>query len=202
MRIFIIGPGGVGKSSSGVILAELLGYKFIDLDAEFCGRIGNIGEYIRAKSYEDYCRQNSELFYLLLGENLDNYVFVLSSGFLVHENMGPLTKKHRETLKKVGTTILLIPSKSLKTSTETVVARQLSRGFGLNEENERIKFEKRFGIYQKFGDVKIFSRAMPKNIAKRMKIEVDKWGSKPYPNKKFDDKFQHYKKNWRTLVGE
>lgn len=34
MRIFLIGPGGVGKSTTGNILAELIGYNFIDLDQE------------------------------------------------------------------------------------------------------------------------------------------------------------------------
>jgi len=43
MKIFIIGPGGVGKSTCGPILASMLDCKFIDLDEEFCQRIVNIG---------------------------------------------------------------------------------------------------------------------------------------------------------------
>jgi len=39
MTIFIIGSGGIEKTTSGKILANLLGYTFIDLDYEFCGQI-------------------------------------------------------------------------------------------------------------------------------------------------------------------
>ncbi|MDD3262663.1 MAG: shikimate kinase [Candidatus Absconditabacteria bacterium] len=174
MNIFIIGPGGVGKSTSGRILAELLQYKFIDLDKEFCKEIGNISNYIPEQGYEKYCLENSKLFYKLLEENSENCVFVLSSGFLVHENMDKLTDNHKKTIQEKGLSILLLPSESKEESTDIVIKRQLSRGFGLNEERERQKFRKRFDIYKRFGDIKIYSTDTPENIAEEMKKEIDK----------------------------
>ncbi len=81
MRVFIVGPGGVGKTTSGIILADKLGFCFIDLDQEFCTRIQNIGEYIKNNGYEKYCYTNSELFYSILKSAPEDFVFVLSSGF-------------------------------------------------------------------------------------------------------------------------
>jgi shikimate kinase len=176
MNIFIIGPWWVGKSTSGEILAKLLDYKFIDLDKEFFNKIWYITKHIKEIWYEDYCLQNSNLFYKLLEETTEDTIFVLSSGFLVHENLEKLTNKHKITIKKEWFSILLLPSKSKGESTNIVVQRQLSRGFGLNEERERQKFRKRFDIYKKLGNIKIFSTDTPENIAKEMqeKIEIYK----------------------------
>lgn len=62
-------------------------------------KIGNITKHIKEIGYKDYCIQNSNLFYNLLDENTENTIFVLSSGFLVHENLDKLTNKHKKTIK-------------------------------------------------------------------------------------------------------
>lgn len=172
MRIFIIGPGGVGKTTSGVILAEKLGYQFLDLDQEFCSRIKDVGRYIQEFGYLSYCYQNSKLFYTLLDELSDNFIFPLSSGFLVHEDLGDLTRKHQQTLKGFGCSILLLPSASVEQGTEIVVARQMLRGFGLDERREKEKFINRFSCYKEFGDIQIFSSDTPENIAEEMKNRI------------------------------
>lgn len=172
MKIFLIGPGGVGKSICGEILANLLGYNFIDLDVEFCKRVENVGIYISSFGYEKYCLENSKLFYDILSQHLENFVFSLSSGFLIHENMDELTLKHKQTLKDQGISVLLLPSKSLIESTEIIVKRQLSRGFGLKVDREKTKFIQRFPIYKELGDIKIFSHAKPEIIAEQMKKEI------------------------------
>lgn len=172
MRIFLIGPGGVGKSTCGVILADILSYDFIDLDTEFCNRIENINVYINSEGYKKYCFKNSELFYDLLEKSSENSVFALSSGFLVHENLDKLISKHKQTLKEQGISILLLPSDSLEESLKVVVERQLSRGFNLKEDKEKTKFTRRFPKYKKFGDIKIFSYDIPEIIAKQIEKEI------------------------------
>ena len=172
MKIFIIGPGGVGKSTCGEILANLLGYNFIDLDVEFCKRVENVGSYISNKGYKKYCLENSKLFYKILSQHLENFVFSLSSGFLIHENMEELILRHKQTLKELGISVLLLPSESLDEGVEIVVKRQLSRGFDLKEDREKTKFIQRFPIYKKLGDIKIFSHEKPEIIAGRMKIGI------------------------------
>jgi len=172
MRIFIIGPGGVGKSTSGKILTKKLGYELIDLDNEFMNRVEHIGTFIEKNGYEKYCYKNSELFYSLLENSDINTVFVLSSGFLVHEGLETLTQKHAKTLQENGVSILLLPSKNKKEAVEIIVKRQLQRGFGLNEDNERRKFKERFTKYSQFGDIKIYSHKESEKIAEEMRIRL------------------------------
>jgi len=172
MRIFIIGPGGVGKSSSGKILSELISYEFIDLDQEFCNHIGIVGDFIGEFWYEKYCFENSKLFYDILGRGHKDFVFSLSSGFLVHKNLEILTEKHKKTLNDEWLTILLLPSKSIEDSTDIVVERQLWRWFGLNEKAERAKFIERYPIYEKLWDIQIFSHKKPEIIAAQMQKEI------------------------------
>ena len=173
MKIFIIGPGGVGKTTCGAILANLLGYSFIDLDKEFNKRVANTGNFINTHGHEKYCLMNSKLFYKILSQHLQNFVFSLSAGFLDHENMNELTLKHKQTLKESGITILLLPFDSLDKSMEIVVKRQLMRGFGLTKDREEVKFIQRFPRYKVLGDIKIFSYDKPEIIAEQMKNRIE-----------------------------
>lgn len=172
MKIFLIGPGSAGKSTCGKILAEKLGYNFIDLDLEFCDRLESIGTYIKGYGYEKYCYENSRIFFDLLKENSDNSVFALSSGFLVHEGFDDLVLKHKQSLKEQGISVLLLPSASLEECTEIIIKRQLLRGFGLSAVRERIKFVPRFYNYKNMGDIKIISCEEPGLIAELMEKEI------------------------------
>jgi len=60
-NIFMIGPASVGKSTVGVLLAEKLGYEFVDIDKEFCKRVGLIPEVVKSEGYASYCEKNSKL---------------------------------------------------------------------------------------------------------------------------------------------
>ncbi len=163
MKLFLIGPGGVGKTTVGRLLAKSLRRQFIDLDEKFHQTIGNITDYIHQTGYQNYCQQNSDLFYQIISEQKENdqLVFALSSGFLIYKNLG---QKHLESLQEEGLTILLLPSRSLEESTEIIIKRQLERGFGLNEEREREKFTNRFEPYKQWGDLQIFSSQSPDGI--------------------------------------
>ncbi len=174
-KVFIIGPGGVGKTTCGELFAEKIGYVFIDLDSEFMARIGHIGKHIDEKGYISYCRDNSKLFHDLLDEQIEDAVFALSSGFLVHEDTDPNLSKHKDIIGKLGFSILLLPSKSLQEATEIVVKRQLSRGIDCDENKERRKFQNRYPKYLQHGHIKIFSAKSPDCIAEIMKKEYQRY---------------------------
>lgn len=158
MLIFLVWPGGVGKSTVWPKLAEKLWYNCIDLDTEFCDQVMNITEYIHAKWYTEYCYANSELFYKLLQRYTDKTVFILPSWFLVHDGLEELANKHLQTLKSAWKTVVLLPSEDKEYSTEIVVARQLQRWFWLIEEKERIKFLKRYDLYKNFGFPVVYAK--------------------------------------------
>lgn len=166
-NIFIIGPGGVGNTTCGRIVARKIGYAFIDLDAQFMEKIGHIGELIRKEGYDRYCQLNSSLLYELLEQNPEKTIFVLSSGFLTYE-IDNLKEKHLATIESAGISVLLLPSVDLEKSVEIVIARQLSRGFGLVREKEEKKFRERFDMYKNLGDIKIFSADAPDLIAEKI----------------------------------
>lgn len=170
MNIFIIGPGGVGKSSTGKILAQNIGYKFIDLDYIFLERYGDIGKFIDIYGYEEYFNKNSHLFYKLLEKNKYNTIFAVSSGFMTYTD--ELTKKHNQSFKDFGVSILLLPSEDIKISTNIIVERQLKRGFNLNKEREIEKFNKRFDLYKQLGDIKVFSLDTPEEISNKIKNKI------------------------------
>ena len=64
--IQLIGPGGAGKSTSGEALAKRLHTRFVDLDAEFVARHGNISAYLDTHGYEAYAQQNVCLYLELM----------------------------------------------------------------------------------------------------------------------------------------
>jgi shikimate kinase len=65
--IQLVGPGGAGKTTIGAALAERLGVRFLDLDAEFAARHGNISAYLDTHGYEAYAEQNVGLYLDLVG---------------------------------------------------------------------------------------------------------------------------------------
>ncbi|KKR05822.1 MAG: hypothetical protein UT34_C0002G0329 [candidate division WS6 bacterium GW2011_GWF2_39_15] len=172
MRVFIVGPGGVGKTTSGKILAKRLGFEFVDLDLEFMKQVRNIDEYVAKFGYEKYCYANSELFERLLNEYENNVVMPLSSGFLVHEGLNDLVDKHIKLLKSNGISILLLPSRDIIKAASIVVERQINRGFGEvkegYQEKAKQKYCSRHERYKCLGDIQIYSLESPEQIADKM----------------------------------
>lgn len=173
MIVYIIGPGGAGKTTTGRLVAELLGWTAIDLDQAFCQYIMNIRQFIKQFGYEKYVIRNSLLLNELLVERTGlKSVFILSSGFLSTDICQETILKNRKTVNRTGVTILLMPSTDYETSLECIIFRQLTRGLKLNKETEIRKFEQRFVDYISMGEIKIFSMDKPSLIAKKIVKEL------------------------------
>jgi shikimate kinase len=170
-NIFIIGPAGVGKSTCGRMLAEELGYSFVDLDSAFLKRIGNIPEYIEKEGYVTYGQRNTDLFFTLIAEQERDTVYAMSAGFLLYQDPNGLSSMNAEALSTLGVSILLLPSRSLEESVSIVVERVLARRPRLNREKETRKIIDRYPKYLQHGDIKIFSAESPSRIAARMQRE-------------------------------
>jgi len=172
--VFLIGPGGAGKSTVGKLLSNILGYIVVDLDNEFCERIINIREYIKHHSYESYLEQNSMLLKTLLVEHAKhNTIFVLSSGFLSTDIRSDIVESNRSVVSEQGFSVLIMPSRDINEAMECIVERQLNRGFSLTRKKEEEKFSKRFNEYIEMGNLKIFSMEKPEVIAAKIASELD-----------------------------
>ena len=162
-HIFLIGPGGVGKSTTGPLLAELLNRPFVDLDDVFCDEIENVGTYIRSKGYEAYVRANADLAQDLIRRRAEPMVMALSSGSLVTNVLPEVIARTRAIVHETGISILLLPAG--EDMAGIVVARQLARGFGLERESERQKFLDRAEAYRALADICVDSSRRPDEIA-------------------------------------
>jgi shikimate kinase len=82
--IYLIGPGGAGKTTTGAALADRLDIPFVDLDAEFATRLGDISVYLDTYGYDAYAAQNVSVDRALTSVAEPFRVVALSSGFMTY----------------------------------------------------------------------------------------------------------------------
>lgn len=162
--LFLLGPGGVGKSTLGRELARILNWPLIDLDLEFCTRLDVIGRFIDQRGYQRYRAENLALAKTLLSENSGARIFVTASGFLAASAGTPDNTEARR-LVSTGYGVVILPSLDIEIATPIVVERQLQRGFGLERSSEDEKFRQRFASLISEGDALVISQDEPARIA-------------------------------------
>jgi shikimate kinase len=170
-NIFMIGPASVGKSTVGELLAGKIGYHFVDIDMEFCGRIQLIPDYINEFGYVSYCEANAELVDELLRENSARTVFATPAGYLVHETASHVAEKNRGTISG-GISVLRLPAEDPDRGVQEIVRRQLYRWNDAKEHKEREKFLARHEKDKNYGDIKIFSFEGPEIVAAKVVAEL------------------------------
>ena len=164
-NVFLIGPGGVGKTSCGRNLAELLGCEFIDLDEKFMSGPGHIGQYISEHGYAKYVRENSKLFFEHINQSAEPLVAALSSGFLIAEVEIETVEKNKFAVKN-GHSVLLLPHADPDECADIIVSRQVQRGLNLREEIERPKFLGRLPVYMSLADQVTVIQGTPEESAR------------------------------------
>lgn len=148
LTITLVGPGGAGKSTIGVLLAERLETSFVDLDQHFKARLGDISEYINRFGYAAYALQNVETYRSLMHEGAGRRVVALSSGFLTYpRDAHPHYSRLRRDIEESPTTFVLIPSLHRETCVAETVRRQLARPFARSAGKEEAVIRERFSIY-------------------------------------------------------
>jgi shikimate kinase len=146
--ITLIGPGGAGKSTVALLLAERLRMRAIDLDRLFAERAGDISEYIKRFGYEVYAHQNVETYRLTLQEGTERAVVALSSGFMTYsQDIHPDYARLRRDIEQSPATIVLIPSLDRERCVAETVRRQLTRPFARSRAAEDAVIRARFPLY-------------------------------------------------------
>ena len=146
--IHLVGPGGAGKTTAGVALADRLGVSFVDLDAEFFKRHDDISAFLGVHGYQAYANQNIQVYLDTLGSFRTEAVFALSSGFMTYrdDSHPDYPGIYREIVASPSTVVLL-PSFDFETCVTETVRRQLGRPFSRPAEREEQVIRARFGIY-------------------------------------------------------
>jgi len=148
VSIALIGPGGAGKSTAGVLLADRLGISFLDLDECFRRRAGDISEYINRCGYEAYARENVETYRSSIHECNRPRVLALSSGFMTYpRDIHPEYVTFLGAIEQSPTTFVLIPSLDFDRCVAETVRRQLGRPFARSAEAEQAAIRERFPTY-------------------------------------------------------
>jgi shikimate kinase len=136
----------------------------LDLDLEFCDRIGIIGPYIAAHGYAAYREANRDLALQLVAAQAEPIVFVTASGFLAAD---PQSEDYHaaSALLATGYAITLLPTLDLELATNIVVERQMQRGSTADRAGEAEKFRHRFPLYRDKGDMLVVSTLSADQLA-------------------------------------
>ncbi|MDM0022959.1 shikimate kinase [Variovorax saccharolyticus] len=166
----LVGPGGAGKTSAGRILAQRLGWQFVDLDQHFMACEGDVAEFIAAHGYVGYARRNLAIYGEAKRALTTSAVFALSSGFMtypveVHEDYGRM----RDAIEVDVLTALLMPAFEAQACAEIIVQRQLARPYLRGDRDSELScIRERFPMFMALRCARFRSDATPEEIAREL----------------------------------
>jgi len=154
--IQLIGPGGAGKTTIGAQLAQRLAIRFMDLDAEFVNKHGDISTHLDAHGYRAYAARNVGLYLDLVDAGTRPDVVALSSGFMTYpDDIHPAYLARRQRIASSPSTFVLLPSVDVETCVAETVRRQLARPFARPATREEQVIRERFPLYMRLPSRKI-----------------------------------------------
>lgn len=180
----LIGPGGAGKTSVGRLLAQRLGWQFIDLDQCFMSSEGDIPSFMAAHGYAGYARRNVSVYEKARRSLAMSTVFALSSGFMTYSSgVHEAYRGVRDAIEADALTALLLPTFELESCAEIIVQRQLARPYLRGDRrSELARISERFPLFVALRCARFRSDAALVEIASRLEAftreQVDR-GAEP-----------------------
>jgi shikimate kinase len=168
--VYLIGPGGAGKSTAGARLARELGYGLIDLDEYFVAHSGDISGYLCSHTYSEYATRNFTNYRLAMTAISSPTVFVLSSGFMVYPaQIDPGYSGTRDAVEIAPFTFLLMPSFDFENCVAMIVERQLSRPYlRSNRGSEERRIRERFCQYLALRCQRVSTGVAPERVVSEL----------------------------------
>jgi shikimate kinase len=168
--VYLIGPGGAGKSTAGAELARELGYGFIDLDEYFVAHAGDISAYLSRHTYSEYATRNFAMYRSAMVAISSPTVLVLSSGFMVYPaEIDHGYSRTRDVVERAPLTFLLMPSFYLEECVAMIVERQLLRPSLLsNRGSEERRIRERFGPYLALRCQRVSTGVAPERVVSEL----------------------------------
>lgn len=101
MNIYLVGYMGAGKTTAGRLLADRLGWRFVDLDDAFHEITGySTAEYIRTHDMADFRALERDCVLRIADLPIDHVVFATGGGF-------PCWEDNMDILQELGCTVYL-----------------------------------------------------------------------------------------------
>ncbi|HEX8430184.1 MAG TPA: shikimate kinase [Longimicrobium sp.] len=171
--IWLIGPGGAGKSTTGPLLAKRLHLPFRDLDVEFTAGFGDIDGFIATEGYQAYAHANIEA-YGLVARDEPHAVLALSSGFMTYPpEVHPSYSVIRPEIACSRDTFVLLPSLDLETCVAETVRRQMARPLTRRSPSrEEAVIRERFVIYRSLPARKIATNRPASDVAAEIAARI------------------------------
>ena len=180
MKIHLVGPGGAGKSTVGVLLSDRLDSPFVDLDRVFRERAGDISDYLQRCGYQGYARKNIDVYRSIAAEG---GVIAVSSGFMTYaQEVHPKYVEIRAAIGDSATTFVLLPSLDVETCVAEIVLRQVHRPLGLVASREETKIRERFPVFMALPAPKVTTLQAPDAVVSEI-INVLQRNSAQHPNR-------------------
>jgi shikimate kinase len=166
----LIGPGGAGKTTVGRALAGLLGWPFVDLDAAFMSREGDVASCMAAHGYLGYARRNLAVHRDLRSAFATPTVYALSSGFMTYPTDADSGyAQTRNSIERGALTVLLLPSFDLEPCVEAIVQRQLARPYLRGDRaSEASRIRRRFPLFMALQCARFLSDGAPLHVASQI----------------------------------
>jgi shikimate kinase len=129
-------------------MAQRLALRFVDLDAEFTARYGDISVFLDEHGYRAYATRNVKIYLDVAGRPRRPDVVALSSGFLTYpDDIDAAYPSWRRRIGSSPLTCVLLPSLDLEVCVAETVRRQLRRPFARSAEREEQVIRVRFPVY-------------------------------------------------------
>ncbi len=174
MKLILIGPRSVGKSSVGSCLAKKLNVKYFDFDEYVDEKIGGIDKYIESTDVRSYRLEEKKLLSKFLSSLPKNCVISVGGGTIASQ-FKDMNKTNTTKLRSVGTIIYLFPTKNRKKAADILFAREKKRK-GDKTYAETLKLLKiRAPLYEDICDIKIeVNTKSPFVISKDILLQLKK----------------------------
>jgi len=157
--VAIIGPSGVGKSSLGKELSKRMPIKIIDLDDEFKNKYGEIEKYGNKHGWKYYFEKQSEIIQNVFNSQRNGMtsIIIVPASALYHKEYMSISIINRDSILNRSIIVCILAHKEDDTGAKITIARQLTRGYKVDEALKLQQYLYQSEYYKKIADLIIIN---------------------------------------------
>lgn len=157
MKIIIVGPRSIGKTTIGKSLAKRLRIKYLDFDEIVGKKLKSIDNHIKNYGIESYRKHENKILKKVILELPKKCIMSIGGGTITSQ-FSKLNNRNIKYIRKEGMIIYLSPSENYKEAIKILNKYEQKRRGGKNIEETTKLFMIRKPIYDKIFDIKITTK--------------------------------------------